>query len=203
MGGQLKQRQTPSSARECFLKQWARCASKGVTTKLWETPARLCCMAPNRSLCKAVATTSVRQERNAPIYLFIGDVLLVQMRWARTSHCSVKENHLPIITGQHKNEEKDQRWWLSPPEQPRMAHMGVTQSWLCTWGALRPLSQDWLAKDPAGPGVTHKNQADSVFLSNTPCLVSFDVLKVSPQVGRKQTCSIGTSNFIEQEHNHS
>lgn len=137
MGGQLKQKQTPSSARVCFLKQWARCASKGVTTKLWETPARLCCMAPNRSLCKAVATTSVRQERNALIYLFIGDVLLVQMRWAHTSHCSVRENHLPIITGQHKDQEKGQRWWLSPPE-PRCGHwapLQVCPGWhTCTHG---------------------------------------------------------------------
>lgn len=126
-------------------------------------------------------------------YLFIGRVLFVQMRWAQSSHCGVSENHLPRI---RKRAKGGGCALQSSPGWHTRTHG-------CPWGALRPLCQDLLAKNPSGTAVIHRYQADRVFLSNTPCLVSFDVLKRSVWVERRQPCSIGTSNFLEQEYNHS
>lgn len=131
-------------------------------------------------LCKAVATTSVRQGRNAPTYLL---VVFYLCRW---------DGHRAVTVVWVKITSPGLGKGLKVVAVPsRAAQDGTPAPMGAPSGALRPQPQGLLAKSPSGTAVTHRCQADSTFVSNTPCLVSFDVLKRSPWVGGRELSRTG------------
>lgn len=85
-------------------------------------------------LCKAVATTSVRQERNAPIYLLVMFCL-----YKRDGHTPVivvwGKITSPSCLGSSRARKRAKRWWLSLQSSPGR-HPWVWHSPGCVPGVL-------------------------------------------------------------------